>query len=88
MEYDIKKYTTPETAWKRITKYIERGFNLTGFCFDDDKVVSIGQNCFAPLINGLSFNVCMIDDNDTTSNDGNNDHEIDRNDPDYRVESI
>jgi hypothetical protein len=90
MEYDIRKYTSSETAWRRITKYIERGFNLTAFRFDDEKVITIGQRCFEPIVNGASFDVCMIDDIDTpiTPDRDLENCRVDDSDPTYRVESI
>ena len=67
MEYDMRKFTTTDIAWGRLTKYISRGFLLSAFRFDDDKSITTNEHMLFPSLNGGSFDIAMVDDNTTSS---------------------
>jgi hypothetical protein len=67
MEYDMRKFTLTDITWGRLTKYVSRGFILTAFRFDDDKIIRMNENMPFPLMNGSSFDIAVVDDNTTSS---------------------
>ena len=77
MEYDMRRFTSAEVMWNRVTKYLNRGFALVALRFDDNKIIQANEDLFRPLINGFGFDVAMVDDSTASTSTSNDDDDDD-----------